>query len=287
MFALARHMGEHPTLIGGLVGIAIAYVTIAPLEELIQQPGCPNLYWALTNLPSPLVSLDKGFQGERMFVLAELRDLDGTAPMTPEQIKKLVAHIDKIRDFDGERWKKTTRAFVNERARDGQYLAAARRRLVEHGLPEERVGRFPAEQVVLLDEVREYQVRRDEEMKLANLPTWEYAARSSRTRPKGEPGLLDFFLPSIYRVRLAQGRLEQRVALLRHVEALRMYAAGHDGKLPETLADIDVPLPDDPFTGKPFRYTLDGATAHLRGTPPPGEERNPAYNIHYEIVIRK
>jgi hypothetical protein len=231
--------------------------------------------------------LDKGFQGERMFILAELRELDDTAPMTPEQIQKLVAHIDKIRDFEEGRPRKTTRAWVIERARDEKYLAAARRRLVEHGLPEERVGRFPAEQVVLLDEVREYQVRRDEEMKLANLPTREFAKRATRTRPKGEPGLFDFFLPAIYKVRLAQGRLEQRVALLRHVEALRMYAAGHDGKLPETLADIDVPLPDDPFTGRPFRYTLDGSTAHLRGTPPPGEEKNPAYNIHYEIVVRK
>ena len=82
MFAMSRHMGEHPTLIGDLVGIAIAYVTIAPLEEMLEQPGCPNLYWALTNLPSPLVSLDRGLEGERMFVLAELRDLDDTAPMT-------------------------------------------------------------------------------------------------------------------------------------------------------------------------------------------------------------
>jgi hypothetical protein len=290
MFALARHMGEHPTVIGGLVGIAIAYVTVAPLEELIQQPGCPNLYWALTNLPSPLVPLEKGFQGERMFILAEFRDLDDTAPMTPEQIRKLVAHIDRIRDFEpgGGRLKKTTRAYLAERTRDEKYLTAARRRLAEHGLPEERVAGFPADQVILLDELREYEVRRDEEMKLMNLPTWEFAARSARGRLRaGEPALFDFFLPTLSKVRLAQGRLEQRLALLRHVEALRMYAADHQGELPEKLAEIDVPLPADPFTGRPFRYTLDGGVAHLRGTPPPGEEKNPAYNLHYEIAIRK
>jgi hypothetical protein len=44
MFALARHMGEHPTLIGDLVGIAIASIAIGPLEEMLEQPGCPNLY---------------------------------------------------------------------------------------------------------------------------------------------------------------------------------------------------------------------------------------------------
>src|SRR5262249_40668414 len=60
MFALSRHMGEHPTLIGDLVGMALALVTIGPLEEMLEQPGCPNLYWALTNLPNPLISLAKG-----------------------------------------------------------------------------------------------------------------------------------------------------------------------------------------------------------------------------------
>src|SRR5262249_34049064 len=57
MFALSRHMNEHPTLIGELVGIAIAFVAIAPLEEMLEQPDCPNLYWALTNLPTPLAPL--------------------------------------------------------------------------------------------------------------------------------------------------------------------------------------------------------------------------------------
>ena len=54
MFAMSRHMGEHPTLIGNLVGIAIAAIAIGPLEEMLEQPGCPNLYWALTNLPDPV-----------------------------------------------------------------------------------------------------------------------------------------------------------------------------------------------------------------------------------------
>jgi hypothetical protein len=46
-------------------------------------------------------------------------------------------------------------------------------------------------------------------------------------------------------------------------------------------------LPADPSTGKPFVYQLDGTIAHLRGSAPKGEERNPAYNLHYEITIRK
>jgi hypothetical protein len=87
--------------------------------------------------------------------------------------------------------------------------------------------------------------------------------------------------------RLQQGRLEQRVGLLRHVEALRLYAAGHDGRLPERLADLPVPVPDDPFTGKPFAYRVEGAAAHLRGSPPRAEEQNPCFNLRYEVTVRK
>jgi hypothetical protein len=48
-----------------------------------------------------------------------------------------------------------------------------------------------------------------------------------------------------------------------------------------------VPLPADPFTGQPFRYEITGKTAHLRGTPPSAEAKNPSYNLHYEVTVRK
>jgi hypothetical protein len=48
-----------------------------------------------------------------------------------------------------------------------------------------------------------------------------------------------------------------------------------------------VPLPDDPFTGKPFRYERDGSTAHLRGSPPPGYEKTAVFNFHFELNLRK
>jgi hypothetical protein len=290
MFAMARHMGEHPTLIGDLVGIAIAYVTIAPLDELLEQPGCPNLYWALTNLPHPLVSMERGLEGERIFILAELRDLSETDPMTGEQLDKVYKHIDDIRKFEPDRNPLTTRAWVGRRAGDEKRVAAARVRLVEYGLAERRVEKFPAEQVILLDERREYEVRRDEDIKLMLLPTWEFVARAVRPtkdRYQSEPTLFDLFLPALYKVRLAQGRLEQRLALLRTVEALRMHAAEHRRSWPAKLADVAVPVPNDPVTGKPFRYSVEGNVAHLRGTPPPGEEQNQAYNLHYELTLRK
>ena len=74
--------------------------------------------------------------------------------------------------------------------------------------------------------------------------------------------------------------------MLRHVEALRLYAADHDNRLPATLAEIAVPLPADPFTGKPFGYKADDGTAHLRGQPP-REEKSPTFNARYDVVFSK
>lgn len=285
MFALARHMSDHPTLIGELVAVAIATVAIGPFEEMLGQPGCPNFYWALTALPHPFVTPDKGLEGERTLILAELRDLDDTNPMTSAQLKKFITYIDRVLEESRDGRKMFER--LRERAKDEQNLVTARTRLAESGLRPERLALFSPYQVLLLEAKLDYEIQRDEEMKLVYLPTWEAVGRLHRMpRPKNPP-LFNSFLSSLYRVRLAQGRLEQRIALLRCVEALRLYAADHAGKLPAKLEDVGVPLSNDPFTGKLFRYELLDGVAHLRGSPPEGQESVAVYNYHYEIAVRK
>src|SRR5437764_13312338 len=104
MFALSRHMGEHPTIIGHLVAVAMAYVTIAPLEEMLEQPGCPNLYWALAALPRPFVGLEKGIEGERVLMDGEFRNIlkrlnvDDQTPMTPQQVAEVVRFFERLLD---------------------------------------------------------------------------------------------------------------------------------------------------------------------------------------------
>lgn len=286
MFAMARHMGDHPTLIGALVGIAIAATGIEPLEAMLQQPGCPNLYWALTQLPSPLVPMEKAVEGERIFLDVELRELSDCEPMSPEQSRKLIAYIARILEFDPDS-KEGINRWIQRRKGDAKYMEAARKRLIERGIPAERLARFPAEQVLLLDEKLLYEIDRDDGFKYWNLPTWKALEAMNKVPPPPKDRLFRGLLSALNKVRTAQGRLEQRIALLRHVEALRMYAAEHGGKLPATLDEIDLPLPVDPFTGNSFRYDLQGGTAHLRGMPPKGYEDVSVYNLHYEITIRK
>ena len=289
MFAMARHMDEHPTLIGDLVGIAIATEAIVAIEEMLEQRGCPNLYWAFTNLPGPLIDCEKGRAGERLVFTTVFKDLSSERPMTAEQLNKFIDPLDALLD-EGVPLKpgKRIKAFLEKRAKDPAKLAAARERLIESGLTEEAVRSFPAEQVVLLDEKLEFDIRSDDLAKILSFPTWQSEALFEQARPYKEPAIFaDALLMGQYNVRRIQGRLEQRIALLRSVEALRIYASEHKGAFPAKLSDVTVPLPIDPFTGKPFCYESSGKTAHLRGTPPKAEEKNVGFRVHYELTLRE
>jgi hypothetical protein len=255
---------------------------------MLEQPGCPNLFWALTSLPNPLVPREKGLDSERIWTQVEFPGLANSASLSEDQLKELIARIDRVRESKPG---KGVREYLNARTKDAELVRAARRRLVEAGHPEERLRGFSADQVILFDEWREYEVRRDEVMRLMNLPAWQIETLiDGKTLERREPawdGLFAGVMSNFIKIRRAQARLEQRIALLRNVEALRLYAADHGGRLPVTVADIPVPLPVDPFSGKPFHYKADGATAHLRGNSPPGYEKLAIYNVRYDVTIRK
>jgi hypothetical protein len=331
MFALSRHLGEHPSEVANLVGLWTAHLGLNTLAEMVQQPGCPNLYWALMDLPCPLVDLRKGVHGQRTLLAAELRVLRDDAPMTEAEIDKFVDRYCSLRSFAraqaGEA-PRNQRAALYASVKDAEQVSAARRRLVEAGCSEALVNRFPPLQIILLNEKRVYEIERDERMKLLALPLWQIdslvnppspptplpqrlssplaapsrsggaglsspLAAASGERGRGEgvvrsaDGLFMDRLPDIIQLRRTQGQLEQQIALLRHVEALRVFAAEHDGKLPRQLADITVPLPLDPVTGKPFAYTLEGTIAHISGSSLAAENSRPENKPHYSVKVNK
>jgi hypothetical protein len=88
------------------------------------------------------------------------------------------------------------------------------------------------------------------------------------------------------RVRMIANRLECNLAALQCVEAIRAYAASHEGQLPSTLDDIDeVSVPNDPMSGQPFNYTRTGSDAALESVVPEGGDKKD--QIRYEIVLKK
>jgi len=63
-FGMARHVGQGPTIIQGLVGSAIGGVMCRELEQYVQGQDSPNLYRAMADMPRPLVDIEKAIKNE-------------------------------------------------------------------------------------------------------------------------------------------------------------------------------------------------------------------------------
>jgi tetratricopeptide (TPR) repeat protein len=61
---MAKHLGDAPTLVQGMVGIALAALSQRRIEQWIQSDNAPNLYWALKDLPQPLADVKKAIKIE-------------------------------------------------------------------------------------------------------------------------------------------------------------------------------------------------------------------------------
>jgi tetratricopeptide (TPR) repeat protein len=88
-FAMAKHLGDDPALIRGLVGIGIAAHICRQLEQFIQGPCAPNLYQALLDLPQPLVDLTKQVEWEEP-------DIKGKVYMLMNRLNRHVAVLQCI-----------------------------------------------------------------------------------------------------------------------------------------------------------------------------------------------
>ena len=275
--ALACHVKQHPTLIGGLVGLAITSQTLGVLREWQQQPGAPNLFWALQRAQQPLLDMRWPWEGERWFALADIKTV--LAPEKPLALDELPKFLEKyqmvvalLAPREGQEVARLTLAKVLQRSQQPAQVAAAKQRLLTAGTAAESLDKLPPVQVILLDEFRRYESARDDLLKWTQMPYWQAEAglrASIESIHKEEPSiLLKLTLPGVVRVRHSQLRVEQMLVMQMHLEALRHYAASHEGRWPERLSVIGLPLPPDPVTGQPFQYRVEEGKAILESTPP-------------------
>ena len=174
-FTMARQLGEGPTIIQDIVGIAVAAIMCREVEYYVQAREAPCLYAALADLPRPFIDVEKAIEREK----ANLKDSS----------------------------------------------------VLVRGQSEEQLK------------------------------------------------------PAHDRVRTLSKRLMNNINGLQCVEAIRHYAATHDGQLPQKLSDIaDVQVPNDLMSGKPFQYRPTADGAELQSIIPEGD---PGDMIRYAIVIKK
>ena len=280
-FAFSRHVGEGPTLIHSLVAIAMASQFADTVGDFIEQPDSPNLYWALTALPQPLVDLQAGLAFEYQTIDKQfpgLVDLD--RERTAEQWDGILRHLrTELRQCRSGREGQTgTPRVVSQRLRPGRSGHKVTRPCDGSRIrgTDERPGcrqsREDAGGSGVVDLHRGHKLTRTATTGIRRptcriaqaRPVLEAAAKRLREAPISEGHLpARMLLPALDRVLARQNLLERNIAALRVIEALRIYAAAHDGQLPDKLSDVtEVPVPDDPGTGKPFEYRLDADTAH-------------------------
>lgn len=253
---LARHVGQGETLINGLVGLAMAQMSLSTVQEWVAQPGAPNLYWALAILPSPLIDLRPGLESEQFSLYwtepewLQPEKMEGDEHFWRSELNRLWDHIKG----------------VSEGRLDDNVLTAsvirgypsAKLRLVQRGFNPDEVEKMPVARAILLDVLHQYNCNRDAEhvramqalRDLTELPPKQGTTEHVESLPISQ----QISVASYSSIVASAKRVERQVAVLQVVEALRMHAA-KTGKLPTQLSEIKlVHVPGDPSTGKPFEY---------------------------------
>lgn len=299
-FVMARHIGEGPVLIHSLVGTAVASMMTERVAELIQAAGPRNLYWALAGLPRPFISLQDAMQFEMSGIelaIPQLRNLE-TAELTPQQWRRLSDETVRVLNAVGDAGSSASSVSWDERMLTTvaalKSYPRAKQSLISKGRTPEQVEAMPVQQVVLIYSYDRYVQWRDDLWKWFDLPYWQArermakAQRAFQERGKGLAEGYPFaaFLPDLEKAYYRTTMLDRRIAALQCIEAIRMYAATHDGRLPASLSDIaEAPAPIDPITGRSFAYTQAGNRATLEAAAPAGE--SPKEGTRYEIALTK
>ena len=232
-FALARHLGDSDTMIQALVGIAVAHVMFGHVEEWIQVPGSPNLYWPLAALPNPFIDVRRAMEFEFDNIdhaFPELRRVRKTA-RDPAQVdavvEELCALLARVETRPAPEWQ----VRLAMAALAAKFYPDARRRLLDSGYPADAVDALSPVQVVLVEFLEQNDRHRDDVVKALSLPTWQAQAqleavtrRVNRLRSEfGNPFITLLFpaVAKVFEARVRAGTHGGWPALCRGATAIR------------------------------------------------------------------
>lgn len=291
-YAAARHAATGPTLVHAMVGVSISGAFSERVVELATLPDAPNLYWSLSQLPRPFLDTRDALASDMYCMEMSFPDWKNPRSTNYEDAywDAFLARLHAgMQDMSPNPRQDLDLATIREKS-----YPAAKQHLLDTGMSAEEVEKVcPAQAIVILT-VDTYNRHRDEVFKWAYLPfeTGQAglleAIEKVGTTLRNDQGLplAQLVLPALANFRKAMQRQERQFALVRTIEALRMHAAEHDGQLPSSLADVTcVPVPTDPWAGKPFEYSLEGEVAKLRAAAPEGQPVE--LTVEYRLKMRK
>jgi hypothetical protein len=261
---LARHLGRGNTLIENLVGIAIAETMLYRVEEWMQIPGSPNLYWPLAALPNPLVEVRRALGQELDIVyrsFPELRELRNKK-LSPSEVDAVFANLFRYLNLFGGYQRRKDRPFLQKMGialMTAKKYPEARQSLLDKGWAKKNVDDLLMTQVVLIGQLDDFDRLREDIQKSLSLPAWQAlpeltrVQNEARAAPEMRGNVFALSLAAFDKIFNARVRLDRHIAILRCGEALRAHASVHEGQPPAKWSDItSVPLPADPVMGKGF-----------------------------------
>ncbi|MGB7344100.1 MAG: hypothetical protein WBD20_07795 [Pirellulaceae bacterium] len=266
-------------LVGRLIGFAIAGMTFETIQEAMQLPGCPNMYWALAAVPDEqLFETREAVEFDATLVL-RLRGPDALPndPIGPDaarrELKRLSQEASDILIASGSKSEGQMMQMMS-----GVYIVTmvdqARERLADTDAWKDRIAELSPSEAVLRYVHLEFDELHDNWLKWALLSAGsgesyadEMEREANRQKNSGNVlrSLIMQLIPAVNAATRSGTRSKQHKGMLMTIEALRMHA-DVQGALPQSLVDLKpVPAPLDSISGQPFRYLRTSETTATLG----------------------
>ncbi len=291
-FAMANHLSQDLFFVSALVGCAIQGIAHTDALYLARHEDAPNLYWAYASLPKPLIEMRQAYWFERSFLYEQidaLREVDHHLRPAGYWSDVIDRILPKIKDLEVEGVSLTGGNLSLEAQRlalvtylAGSYPGARDYLIDDLGMDAETVDAYPTMQTVLLAVCKLYDELRDAQFKLRYLDypdvvrldgfgKFQDLLRKRVDRIGMAAGIATATLPALESIWAAENRCQLNIAVAQTIESIRHYAAEHDGALPKSLEQLELPAPKNPFTGAPLQYefvngrgVLQAASRNLR-----------------------
>ena len=277
IYKLGENVNEQGFLVSNVVAAAQVGMANECMIDLVSSPSSPNMYWALAELPRPILSFRKSFRLEANFPERFLPELDGieTAEYSDEEWKRRLV---SVIDFTTQVGAATSLgSVVGSQSRQNELLAfavglagysGAKQRLLDAGMNAERVAAMSAAQVLLIDFKRDLNCFANEFEKALYVPyqdSIEFNDRAEKlvaTPFRMGAVFIQMLWPSTEQVRETGERVQAGTDSLMVIESIRHHVAT-TGDFPATLGDLELSVVDNAFTGKPFGYRVRDGKAVL------------------------
>ncbi len=274
-FRLAEIVSEMQpsTLIGRLVSVAITNIMLERSLELSQQPGAPNLYWALASIPDSLMDMRLAMEGEAHMLANAFHRImkEDDVPLSDAGWQERA--VRSVQDFMGL----SNSIATAEPARSQQEIQArlaagmlvlgfaetARLELQQQGFTAEQTSKMSGSEAILRSTKFGLEQSRDNFFKWGLLPrsvarapyvnAVEAELQKAPTTPTG--AIVRTLFPAVNAAGAAGDRTITKRNQLILLEALRAYAAANNGTLPDTLDELKpVPVWPHPIGSQSFEY---------------------------------